>query len=196
MTEMGLVYIISILIICIGVKLYMESDTYNLRCIISNIDSKTYCVRESSRLKEKEVADLLAVVNNRLIKLVNIAYKQSDDAKFKRLKKKFNSTKICETLPTSKFTAYSENKGQKIALCTTTKKNGSELIDINTLTYVAIHECAHIMTIDIGHTPTFWTNFKELLEIATQHNLYNPIDYNKYSREYCGTMLFNNPLFN
>ena len=36
--------------------------------------------------------------------------------------KKFNPRKISETLPTSEFTAYSENKGEKLAFCTTTTK--------------------------------------------------------------------------
>ena len=52
--------------------------------------------------------------------------------------KKFNPRKISETLPTSEFTAYSENKGEKLAFCTTTTKKGSKLIDENTLTFVAI----------------------------------------------------------
>ena len=47
--------------------------------------------------------------------------------------------KISETLPTSEFTAYSENKGEKLAFCITTTKKGSKLIDENTLTFVAIH---------------------------------------------------------
>ena len=54
--------------------------------------------------------------------------------------KNFNPRKISEILPTSEFTAYSENKGEKIAFCTTTTKNGSKLIDENTLTFVAIRE--------------------------------------------------------
>ena len=51
---------------------------------------------------------------------------------------KFNPRKISETLPTSEYTAYSENKGEKLAFCTTTTKKGSKLIDENTLTFVAI----------------------------------------------------------
>ena len=36
-----------------------------------------------------------------------------------RLVKNFNPTKVSETLPTSKYTAYSEDKGKKLAFCTT-----------------------------------------------------------------------------
>ena len=68
---------------------------------------------------------------------------------------KFNPKKVSETLPTSSYTAYSENKGEKLAFCTTTTKEGDQLIDENTLTFVAIHELAHIMTVSIGHTTEF-----------------------------------------
>ena len=34
-----------------------------------------------------------------------------------------------ETLPTSKFTAYSENKGEKIAFCLNKKGDNENLID-------------------------------------------------------------------
>ena len=35
----------------------------------------------------------------------------------KRLEKGYNPKRIMETLPTSQYTAYSENKGEKIAFC-------------------------------------------------------------------------------
>ena len=120
-------------------------------------------------------------------------YKDSDLVK--RMKKGFNSTKIMETLPNSEFTAYSENKGEKLAFCLHTKKNGSQLIDMNTLTYVAIHELAHIATKSIGHTPEFWKNFKFLLTQAEKINIYNPIDYKNNPQKYCGMTINDNPYY-
>ena len=72
----------------------------------------------------------------------------------------FNPKKIKEILPTSTYTAYSENKGEKLAFCTTVEKGGSKLIDENTLTFVALHELSHIATKSVGHTKEFWKNFK------------------------------------
>ena len=40
-----------------------------------------------------------------------------NDSRTKLLVKNFNPEAISETLPTSTLTAYSENKGEKIALC-------------------------------------------------------------------------------
>ena len=38
----------------------------------------------------------------------------------------FNPTTIKETLPTSEYTAYSENKGEKLAFCLNKKKSNNE----------------------------------------------------------------------
>ena len=101
-----------------------------------------------------------------------------------------------ETLPTSEYTAYSENKGEKLAFCLDTKKNGGgKLIDLNTLMYVAIHELAHIATESVGHTPEFWSNFKFLLNAAKDINVYEPIDYKNNPKEYCGMSITDNPYF-
>ena len=84
----------------------------------------------------------------------------------KRLVEGYNPQKIYETLPTSEYTAYSENKGEKLAFCLDTEKNsGGRLIDINTLTYVALHELSHVATKSIGHTDEFWSNFKFIISI-------------------------------
>jgi hypothetical protein len=107
----------------------------------------------------------------------------------------FNPKKISETLPTSQLTAYSENKGEKIAFCLNTTKQGSDLIDINTLTFVALHELSHIMTSSVGHKQEFWQNFKFMLENAKAANIYQPIDYKKSPKEYCGMTLNDNPYY-
>ena len=120
-------------------------------------------------------------------------YPEREDVK--RLVTGFNPEKITETLPTSKLTAYSENKGQKIAFCLNKRKNGTEMIDLNTLTFVAIHELSHVMTLSIGHKQEFWENFKFLLENAKEIGVYNPIDYKKKPQEYCGMKITDNPFF-
>ena len=112
-----------------------------------------------------------------------------------RLVENFNPKKIYETLPTSKHTAYSENKGEKMAFCVTKKKNGTQLIDENTLTFVAIHELAHVATKSIGHKDEFWNNFKFLLEEAKKIGIYNPVDYKKQPQEYCGMDITDNPYY-
>ena len=101
--------------------------------------------------------------------VIHVGKKYPDDEDVKRLAQKFNPTKISETLPTSEYTAYSENKGEKLAFCLNTTKNGDKLIDINTLTFVALHELAHIMTRSEGHKQIFWQHFKFLLTEAKEN---------------------------
>ena len=153
-----------------------------------------YCVRERSKLTL--AADLLAKTSNKLKKLVShLESNFAEKSNVKRIVEKFNPKKICETLPTSEFTAYSENKGEKLAFCLNTEKTGGKLIDENTLTFVAIHELAHIATKSIGHTDEFWQNFKFLLQEANKINIYSPVDYKKNKQKYCGMNISDNPFY-
>jgi hypothetical protein len=188
-------WILIIFIIIIMLRIYWESDAFNLKCIISDVDGNKYCVRE--RLKIKLVADLLAKTTQKLKKLVNhMGKKYPDRANVKRLVEKFNPKRVYETLPTSEYTAYSENKGEKIAFCVTKKKEGNDnLIDENTLMFVAIHELAHVASKKIGHGDEFWKNFKFLLIDAKEIGIYEPEDYKKKNVSYCGMQITDNPYF-
>ena len=189
-----LVYVIIVFVLLICLKVYSESDVYNLKCIVSTVDGNKYCVRE--REKINDAANLLARVTEKCKALiVYLKEKHSDDDDVKRLIDGFNPKKISETLPTSELTAYSENKGEKIAFCLNKKKNGTKLIDINTLTFVAIHELSHIMTKSIGHKQEFWQNFKFLLQQAKAAGLYTPVDYEKKPESYCGMTITDSPYF-
>lgn len=192
--ESAFFYIMVVFIIGVIIKLYLDSDMFNLKCIISNVDGNTYCVRERSKLTE--AADLLATTTNKLKTLVkHMGGKYPERDNVKRLVNNFNPKRIQETLPTSVHTAYSENKGEKMAFCVTKKKNGTELIDENTITFVAIHELAHVGTKSVGHKDEFWENFKFLLENAKEIGVYTPEDYKKKPQEYCGMNITDNPYF-
>jgi hypothetical protein len=187
--------VLVIFIIIVGSKLYFNSDTFNLRCIISDVNGNKYCVRDRNKLEL--AADRLAHVNNNLNKLVNhLSKKYPDKKNVQRLVNGYNPKKIYETLPTSEFTAYSENKGEKLAFCLDTEKNSKgRLIDINTLMYVALHEVSHIATKSIGHNDEFWNNFKFMITEAKEINIYNPVDYKKEPARYCGMNISDNPYY-
>lgn len=190
----AIILIIFIILICS--KMFMESDYYNLSCIVSTVDGNKYCVRVKENLKHQETVDLLARVTNKCKNLVEyLGENYSERGNVKRLVKNFNPTQVKEILPTSEFTAYSENKGEKLAFCTTTKKNGGNMIDENTLTFVAIHELSHIASESIGHNDEFWKNFKFLLEYAEKIKIYKPIDYKKNPKNYCGMRITDNPYY-
>lgn len=187
-------YFVILFVIGFIIKIYFESDMFHLKCIVSDEDGNTYCVRETPKLEL--VADLLARTTEKLKQLVAYLKEEYPNREnVKRLAEKFNPRKISETLPTSKYTAYSENKGEKLAFCTTTTKQGSKLIDENTLAFVAVHELGHVMTESVGHTKEFWQNFKFLLKNAVKIGIYEPIDYKKKPKNYCGMKITDNPFY-
>jgi len=188
-------FIIILFIVLIALKMYYDSDEFNLRCIVSTIDGKKYCVRERENIQK--ASNLLARTTEKLGYLVeNVGQRYPERENVDRLVENFNPTTIKETLPTSQYTAYSENKGEKLAFCLNKKKkDNSNLIDSNTLMFVAIHEIAHIMTSSIGHTEEFWNNFKFLLDNAVELKLYTPVDYKKEPEGYCGMDITDNPYY-
>ena len=187
-------YIVAIGILIVFIKYYFDNDMVGLNCITSSVDGNKYCVRE--RLKQEMAADLLASVTKHMKTLV--AYMQKTYPTYEnvqRLIKNFNPQTIMETQIDSEHTAYSENKGEKIAFCLNTTKTGDTLIDKNTLTFVSIHELAHTMSESVGHKEEFWKNFKFLLENAVRIHIYKAVDYSKKPISYCGMMIDESPLY-
>jgi hypothetical protein len=186
------IFLAFILFICLII--YYQSDAFDLKCIIATKDGNRYCVRESEKMEL--AANLLADVTQKMKDTVSyLKEKRPKDPRTIRLVEGFNPKKISETLPTSELTAYSENKGEKIAFCLNTSKTGSKLIDINTLTFVALHELSHIATESVGHKQDFWQNFKWILQNAKEAGIYSPVDYKKYPEKYCGMDINDNPYF-
>ena len=179
------------------VKVFSQSEMFNLKCITSNVDGKRYCVRD--RINKQRSADLLAKVNSRCQSIVKyLQTRHPEDDRIKRLQNGFNPKNINETLSTSKLTAYSENKGEKVAFCLNKTKTPDEVddfIDLDTLSFVAFHELTHIMCKTYGHNQEFWNNFKFILENAKEAGLYTPKDYKKEPVQYCGMTISDNPYF-
>ena len=123
-----------------------------------------------------------------------IRKKYPKDPRVKRVKERFNPDKISESSPTSHYTSYSVNKGEKIVFCLRSKEADKELHDFNTITFVALHELAHLMTESIGHTPEFWDNFRFILKNAIQKGYYQVQDFKKKPIRYCGTDITDSPL--
>jgi len=183
-------------ILVISIYMYLDNiESFELKCVVSGVDGHKYCVRERDEINK--AADLLAKTGEKCKALVDYLGKKSpDEPNVQRLVKGFNPKKIVETLPTSEYTAYSENKGEKLAFCLNVeKKDNDHLIDENTLMFVAIHELAHIATKSIGHKSEFWENFKFLLENAKEAGLHNPVDYKDTPQKYCGMKIHDIPYY-
>ena len=77
--------------------------------------------------------------------------------------------------------SYTINK-HKIYLCL--KDESQSYYDYNMLIYVAIHELAHVLCDEVGHTNKFYTIFHELLQNAHKLGIYD--NTKPIIKNYCG----------
>lgn len=67
------------------------------------------------------------------------------------------------------------------------------LLDVNTSTFVLLHELAHVCTTEVGHTDAFWKTFKFLIHCAMEARVYMYTDYDIFPETYCGEKVAMNP---
>lgn len=151
----------------------------------SRVDGRTYIVQNMP--DQQQAADLLGSINNDLIKLVqHMQAKYPEDERVTRLASNFDPDRVYEAGRKDIYTSYSVNKGEKIVLCLRSRDVTNELENQNIIMYVAIHELAHLMTEEVGHTPSFWANNRLLLEEAVLLGLYKRVAFDKTPARYCG----------
>jgi hypothetical protein len=193
---MDINYLICLLIIVsIGLLGYTHYEhlTNEVIYVKSSVDNNEYLVRNLEN--KEEAANILANIREKLEKLcVLMKEKYPNDESVIRMNQRFNSDNITESGKNNQYTSYSVNKGEKIVFCIRQKDETESLVDENTITFVAIHELAHIMTKSVGHTPEFWENFKKLLKVSIANNLYTKEDYANNPKEYCGIKVSDSPL--
>ena len=193
---MDINYLICLLIIIsIGLLGYTHYEhlTNEVIYVKSSVDNNEYLVRNLEN--KEEAANILANIREKLEKLcVLMKEKYPNDESVTRMNQRFNSDNITESGKNNQYTSYSVNKGEKIVFCIRQKDEDESLVDENTITFVAIHELAHIMTKSVGHTPEFWENFKKLLKVAIANNLYTKEYYANNPKDYCGIKVSDSPL--
>jgi hypothetical protein len=162
----------------------------HLELIESSVNNQKYYVRKLP--DAQEASDKLAKLSVNLHKLVDTV-KNQDKEGVKKLADNFNSDIITENIPGSMYVAYSVNKGDELSICIR-DKDTEKFIDDNTIIFVAIHELAHIMTNETGHTPKFWNNMKYLLEEGNKIGIYEIIDYSENPIMYCGQEINSTPI--
>ena len=181
-------------IILTSLVMIYQSNYSSLIYVKSEVDRETYLVQR--RDDSQDAADLLGSLKQNLSQLINIMKeKYPNDKRVIRLKNRFNPDNISESLPGSQYTSYSVNKGEKLVFCIR-KKNTQELIKLNTIIFVAIHELAHLMSISIGHTEEFWNNMRFILKVAIKHKIYKEQDFKNKPEPYCGIKITSSPLNN
>lgn len=174
-----------IFIVVIMILFYIKQKYNEVDYVLSTVDNRYYLVR--NKPNKQAAADMLARLNVKLQKLIqhlktNFADKDGID----RLDNNYSVENISEGSDDTNYTSYSVNKGEQIVFCLRQRDGSNEFVDENVLMYVATHELGHLMTKEIGHTDSFWDNFKFLLEEAVKIKVYTKYDFKSDPVEYCG----------
>jgi len=184
---------IAAITIVIALSLCAYNLSSDLVSVVSTVDNSAYMVRKKPNMQE--AADMLARVRaslQRLVRRLSNAY--LSDERVRRLKAKFSDSDVREVEANSKYTSYSVNKGERLVFCLRSRDAQENLVDMNTIMFVALHEMAHIMTKSIGHTSEFWENFRFLLAHAIHWRMYTPVNFRRRPQPYCGTHITDTPL--
>lgn len=181
-------YGLSIVIIIIIINVMLFYTYQNTVYVKSSLNGKYYLVQN---INQKEIAsNILAEINNRIDKIItyfqnNINTEKSYYKYIIRLITRVKNMIIMEN-SSNIGTSYSVNKGDRMVLCIRSKKNPTKFHDLNTITYVALHELSHIACPEYGHTKLFHKIFRFLLRIAIKINIYKAENYELHPVEYCG----------
>jgi len=175
----------------------IQTSAYPTVSVKSSVDGNTYQVRDMP--DKQEAADLLARVRQRMQKLYNyLIATYPEKLQVKQLRQNFKPepSRISESTPDAEHTSYSVNKGESVHLCLRQRQGNNEsLVKENVMTFVALHEMAHMITTTIGHGPDFWNNFGWLLKISEEQGIYTYEDFSAHPVSYCGVKITDSPKY-
>jgi hypothetical protein len=184
----GTVFMIAIALAILYAVIISSSEEVEYKT--SEVDGRPYLVQK--RQDSTEAANLLASVTRSMVALVkHMVAKFPEDPDVQRLADKFNPDSISEGSATSGYTSYTVDKGAKMVMCIRQADEAGTFVDKNVILYVAIHELGHVMTAELGHTDTFWSNNQRLLKEAIQEGIYTKTDFAKAPTAYCGIEIKN-----
>lgn len=173
-----------------------KKGSHDMAHVTSTVDGQKYIVRNLP--DKQEAADRLARTRAKLLRLMR-DLKQAYPEKpiVKQIMRNFDAdpSRFSESTPDASYTSYSVNKGEKVYMCLRQRNEREELVDENIITFVAIHEMAHIGTHEVGHTPLFWNNFGWLLQRAEEIQIYQYQDFAAHPVEYCGIRITDQPTY-
>ena len=121
-----------------------------------------------------------------------------------RLLARYNPDNLAENSPKdpSGDTSYTIDKGAIVAICLRERDPAAsgdpaayDIHDLDTLTFVTLHEMAHIAIEDVDHPKRFWSAFRFLLEEAEEGGVYRSPDFAAAPRYYCGVTIDYNPRY-
>lgn len=192
-----LIYTFLLIVMIVCFLFFFIKNNPSLFCrngikLISKFDGRMYEVMKHKT--QDQAVELLAHIRNHIIELSNLISKDNYLNKFdiQFFQKQIGKMEIAENTQCQHgLTSYTVNKGKKMVLCLRSNST-KKLHDINLIFYVVIHELAHILCPDYGHTQQFIDIFKQMLFVALANKLYLKIDFMSDKIEYCGMIIHDN----
>ena len=156
------------------------------------IGDRSYLVRNYNNPKiEKKVGSELHKLTMKIEKLIRHLRKNFySDERFKRLVDSYKGNIQEIDLKNEGEVGYNVGKGEVIGLCMTKEGN---LLDVNTIMFVLLHELSHSMTIRYDHNERFWDNFEQVLNEALKIGIYTYEDFNSKPKMHCGMKISHAP---
>lgn len=211
MFDIVIVVLVIVLIVLIIIELckttgkFSIGKTKHVRSIVDGLNYKVHISHDNPT----GAADTMAELNNRCVDLMRHLrnkYLRSEHGKLpqnarrvtatRRLLELYSPDNLTENSPKDPHgdTSYTIDKGKILAICLRGKSD-SKIHDIETLTFVAVHELSHIAIKELDHPPIFWIAFKFMLEEAVECGVLYGINYKYQPAQYCGLKVDYNPLF-
>ncbi len=216
------IVVCAILIYLLGRRLVLGADRFTIettRPVVSRVDGMQYRVHENHSSPQR-AADALATLNGQVIDLLRhlrtrylargggfSAHGDAHPARraaVTRLLTRYNPDNLAENSPKdpSGDTSYTLDKGAVVAICLRERdptKSGDptayDIHDLSTLSFVTLHEMAHIAIDAVDHPPEFWSAFRFLLEEAEEGGIYTSPNFAARPRYYCGVTIDYNPRY-
>jgi hypothetical protein len=173
-----------------------KQGSHEMAHVESSVDGARYIVRNLP--DKQEAADRLARTRAKLLRLMNhLNQTHGEKALVAQMMRNFDASpsRFSESTPDASYTSYSVNKGEKVYMCLRQRNEREELVDENIITFVALHELAHIGTSEIGHTTQFWNNFGWILTQAQELSIYRHVNFAAHPVEYCGIHITDQPSY-
>lgn len=144
--------------------------------------------------KDSQTIQTLDTLRMRAQRLVDLMYHEyPNDERVTRLHRWNGRIDEMEHIHLDKGVfGYNRNKGESISICVHDKKNRYN--SMNEMFFVVMHEMSHIMCANYEHDNEFWHSFKDLIQVAMDHGLYEYVDYNVDPVAFCDGYIHKTPL--
>ena len=178
-----ILFVVLLLVFIIRPDIYI-SNVVDDRVTVEAYDGRAYKVRNTA--KKQETALALARLNEKVLAFIKRLELEGDPdykAVAMRLKARYRPDRLSEGRIDKRYTSYTLNKGEQLVLCLRSRDHKDEIYDDNLIFYVTLHELAHIGSLTEQHNEEFHRNFRYLIRMASQWNLFKQVT-NKF--HYCG----------